>query len=120
MEISIKDMKKLRNSEMVRFENFLWKHYNPAEVLEEWADKATDGIMQLSITCNLDPTGIVLPLSPFVETVVRDAHKWFRTPLSERSGDEFNSEFYHGEALTDDELRWIAIHIQNALIPAGV
>lgn len=103
---------------MVSFENFLWAHHNPAEVLEEWAMKATEGIMTLSVSCSLDPTGIRLPLSPFVESFVRNAHEFFSTPLSERDENEMIQDFYPGVALTDDELRWVAVHIQNALIPA--
>lgn len=109
---------KLRNSEMVRFENFLWQHHNPAEVLEDWAEKATEGIVCLSVTCELDPSEVRLPLSPVVDAYVRNAHEWFRTPLSERDPNEIIRDFYPGVALTDTELRWVAVHIQNALIPA--
>ena len=108
----------LRISEMMRFENFLWSHHNPAEVLEEWADKATKSVYNLSADCCLDPYGIVLPLSDAVDDYVRFAHEWFRTPLTERSGGEFNNDFYPGAELTEEELRWVAVHMQNALIPA--
>lgn len=103
---------------MVRFENFLWKHHNPAEVLEEWALNATECIARLAVTCELDPSSVQLPLSPIVESYVRNAHEWFRTPLSERGENEFIRDFYPGDALSDAELRWVAVHIQNGIIPA--
>lgn len=109
---------KLRISEMVRFENFLWQHHNPAEVLEDWAEKATEGIVRLSIACEFDPSEVQLPLSPVVDGYVRHAHEWFRIPLSKRDPNEISRDFYPGSALTDIELRWVAIHIQNAIIPA--
>lgn len=103
---------------MLRFENFLWQHHNPAECLEDWAEKATVGIMRLAVECELDPSDVQLPLSPVVHSYVRLAHEWFRTPLSERRPDEISRDFYPGCALTDAELRWVAVHIQNALVPA--
>ena len=109
---------KLRIAEMVRFENFLWSHHNPAEVLEDWADKATSGIVRLSLDCDLDPSDVLLPLSPVVLDYVRHAHDWFRTPLSERDEDEMSRYFYPGVPLTDDELRWVARHVQDGIIPA--
>lgn len=111
-------MEKNRNLEMVCFENFLWEHHNPAEVLEDWAEKATIGIINLSIECSLDPTEIKLPLSSVVDDYVRQAHEWFRTPPPQSDGIKFCRAFYSGDALTDEELRWVAIHIQNAIIPA--
>lgn len=103
---------------MCRFENFLWKHFNPAEVLEEWADETTDAVFRLSVVADLDPSEILLPLSPTVLSYVRNAHEWFRTPLSERDPREVSKDFYEGDALSDGELRWVAIHIQSALIPS--
>lgn len=109
---------KLRIAEMMRFENFLWSHHNPAEVLEDWADDATSGIMRLAVLCDLDPCDISLPLSPVVLDYVRHAHEWFRTPLSERDENEVSRDFYPGAALSDDELRWVARHVQDGIIPA--
>lgn len=109
---------KLRNAEMVRFENFLWQHHNPAECLEDFAEKTTDAIIGLSVVADLAPTEIVLPLSPVVLSFVRHAHEFFRTPVEERGENEFLREFYSGAALSEDELRWVAVHVQSALIPA--
>lgn len=103
---------------MVRFENFLWKHFNHAEVLEEWADKATEGIFRLSVACELAPSEVQFPLSPVVDGYVKHSHEFFRTPISEREPGECTLDFYPGAALTDDELRWVAVHIQPALIPS--
>lgn len=103
---------------MCRFENFLWAHHNPAEVLEDFADRATQGIFALSVACELDPSDIILPLAPEVREYVRHAHEWFRTPLSERDPDEISRDVYSGEPLTEDELRWVAVHIQSSIIPA--
>ena len=103
---------------MCRFENWLWQHHNPAEVLEDFADRATEGIFALAVSLELDPTAIVLPLAPEVHAYVVQSHKWFRTPLSERHPLEISRDVYPGEALSDDELRWVARHIQDALIPA--
>ena len=111
-------MANLRISEMLRFENFLWANFNPAEVLEEWADKATSGIMRLAVDCDLDPSDVVLPLSPVVLGYVLHAHDWFRTPLSERDANDITRDFYPGAPLTDDELRWVARHVQDGIIPA--
>lgn len=108
----------LRNAEMCRFENFLWAHHNPAECLEEWADETTEAVFRLSVVADLDPSEILLPLSPTVLSYVRNAHEWFRTPLSERDPREVSKEFYPGAALSDGELRWVAIHIQSSLIPS--
>lgn len=60
----------------------------------------------------------MLPLSDAVDDYVRFAHEWFRTPLTERSNGEIEHNFYPGVELTEEELRWVAVHIQNALIPA--
>lgn len=112
-------MKNLRSSEMCRFENWLWQHFNPAEVFEDFADKATEGIFALSVACSLDPSDIVLPLSE--EQIFRPIcaiHEEVRRPLDQRTGDECCEAFYPGEALSEDELRWVARHIQDALIPA--
>lgn len=111
-------MKNLRSSEMCRFENWLWRHHNPAEVLEEWADATTEAVFALSVVADLDPTDIVLPLSPIVLSYVRHAHEFFRTPVEERGENEVVREFYSGDALSEDELRWVAIHIQSNIIPA--
>ena len=108
----------LRISEMLRFENWLWEHYNPAEVFEDWAEKTTEAVMALSIAANLDPTEVVLPLSDAIFKPLRELHDLFRTPLGEREPGECVFDFYPGEALTEDELRWVALHIQSALIPA--
>lgn len=102
---------------MLRFENFLWAKFNPAEVLEDWVDKATEGIMRLAVSCMLDPSEVQLPLSPVVDGYVRHAHEFFRIPVEERGEDEIVRDFYPGAELTDDELRWVARHIQDALIP---
>ena len=109
---------KPRVAEMMRFENFLWQHHNPAEVLEDWADKATEGIMRLAVSCMLDPSEVQLPLSPVVDGYVRYAHEFFRIPVEERGEDEIVRDFYPGAELTDDELRWVARHIQDGIIPA--
>lgn len=109
---------KPRVAEMMRFENFLWQHHNPAEVLEDWADKATEGIMRLAVSCMLDPSEVQLPLSPVVDGYVRHAHEFFRIPVEERGEDEIVRDFYPGAELTDDELRWVARHIQDGIIPA--
>nr|DAW70451.1 MAG TPA: hypothetical protein [Caudoviricetes sp.] len=109
---------KLRTLEMLRFENWLWQHYNPAEVFEDWADKTTEAVMALSIAADLDPTEIALPLSDAIIKPLRELHNLFRTPLEERDPSECIFGFYPGEALTEDELRWVAVHIQSALIPA--
>ena len=111
-------MKNLRNSEMLRFENWLWENYNPADVFEEWAEKTTEAIMSLSIVAELDPTEIVRPLSDAIFKPLRELHDLFRTPLEERLPGESIFGFCPGEALTEDELRWVALHIQSALIPA--
>ncbi len=111
-------MKNLRNSEMLRFENWLWKHYNPAEVFGDWADKTTGAVIRLAVAADLDPTEIVLPLSDAIFKPLRELHDLFRTPMDKRQpGDEVFG-FYPGEALSEDELRWVALHIQSALIPA--
>lgn len=104
---------------MLRFENWLWEHYNPAEVFEDWAEKTTEAVMALAIAADLDPSEIVLPLS--VEGIFKPIcgfHDLFRTPLEEREPSDSVFGFYPGVALTKEELRWVAIHIQNALIPA--
>lgn len=111
-------MKNLRNSEMLRFENWLWEHYNPAEVFEDWAEKTTEAVMALSIVAELDPTEITLPLSDAIFKPLRELHDLFRTPLEERKPGESIFGFYPGVALSEDELRWVAFHIQSALIPA--
>lgn len=103
---------------MLRFENFLWEHHNPAECLEDFAEQITEAVFRLSVVANLDPTEIVLPLSPTVLNYVRFAHEWFRTPLEERDSHEVSRDFYPGCALTDEELRWVAVHIQSEIIPA--
>lgn len=109
---------KLRNVEMLRFENFLWRHHNPAECLEGFAEQTTEAVFRLSVVADLDPTEIVLPLSPTVLSYVRQAHEFFRTPVEERGENEIMREFYPGDALSEDELRWVALHIQADLIPA--
>lgn len=111
-------MKNLRTTEMLRFENWLWEHYNPAEVFEDWAEKTTEAVFRLSVVADLDPTEIVLPLSDAVFKPLSELHALFRTPLEERDPGECIFDFYPGEALTDDELRWVALHIQSSLIPA--
>lgn len=103
---------------MLKFENFLWAHHNPAECLQDWAEQTTEAVFRLSVVANLDPTEVVLPLSPVVFSYVRHAHDWFRTPLSERDENEISRDFYPGAALSENELRWVAVHIQSALIPA--
>ena len=112
-------MKKQRTSEMLRFENWLWKNYNPAEVFEDWAEKTTEAIMSLSIVAELDPTEIVLPLSDAIFKPLSELHALFRTPVEEREPGERIFGFYPGEALTEEELRWVALHIQSSLIPAA-
>ena len=109
---------KLRNSEMLRFENFLWQHHNPAECLEDFAEQTTEAVFRLSVVADLDPTEIVLPLSPTVLSYVRHAHEFFRTPVEERGENEIEREFYPGDALSEDELRWVALHVQSSIIPA--
>lgn len=111
-------MEKLRTNEMLRFENWLWKNYNPAEVFEDWASKTTEAVMRLSIVAELDPTEVVLPLSDAIYLPLREMHHFFRTPVESRPENECFREFYPGVALTDDELRWVALHVQSALIPA--
>lgn len=75
-------MTNLRNSEMLRFENWLWENYNPAEVFEDWADKTTEAVMALAIAADIDPTEIVLPLSrmpssnPYVNSTTFSALRW--------------------------------------------
>lgn len=103
---------------MCRFENFLWAHHNPAEVLEEWAEDVTSAIARLAFSADLDPSDIVFTLSPTVLSYVRDAHEFFRTPLEMRDPGELVTEFYPGAALSEEELRWVAIHIQSAIIPS--
>ena len=111
-------MKNLRTNEMLRFENWLWEHYNPAEVFEDWAEKTTEAVFRLSVVADLDPTEIVLPLSDAIFKPLSELYILFRTPLEEREPGECIFDFYPGVALTDDELRWVALHIQSALIPA--
>lgn len=112
-------MKELRNLEMLRFENWLWKHYNPAEVFEDWAEKTTEAVMALAIAADLDPSDIVLPLSE--NSIFKPPcgiHDFVRTPVEDRPDTELCRDFYPGVALSEDELRWVAIHIQKSLIPA--
>lgn len=109
---------KLRTSEMLRFENWLWEHNNPAEVFEDWAERTTEAVMALSVVSDLDPTEIVLPLSDAIFTPLRELHNLFRTPLAEREPGDGVFDFYPGVALSEDELRWVALHIQSVLIPA--
>lgn len=110
---------KLRTSEMLRFENWLWEHYNPAEVFEDWADKTTEAIMALAIAADLDPSDIVLPLSEEgIFTPICGLHDFLRTPVEERDPSEVCRDFYPGVALSEGELRWVALHIQSALIPS--
>lgn len=113
-------MKKLnvREADVFRFENFLWKHHNPSEVLEEWAQDVTAAIAHLSVVSGIDPCDIDLPLSDAVLDYVRNAHEFFRIPLSDRDPNEILTDFYPGDALSDDELRWVARHIQGCIIPA--
>ena len=114
----MKNLKELRNLEMIRFENWLWKNYNPAEVFEDWANAATEAVFALSVAADVDPTEIVLPLSEKgILEPLRLIHDYVRTPVEERDHDICNA-FYPGAALTDDELRWVALHIQSSLIPA--
>lgn len=116
----MKNLKDLRNLEMLRFENWMWENYNPAEVFEDWAEAATEAVFALSVAADLDPTEIVLPLSEKgILEPLRAIHDFVRTPLEKRPDDEVCSAFYPGVALTDDELRWVAMHIQSALIPAS-
>lgn len=103
---------------MCRFENFLWQHFNPAEVLEEWADLATEAVMRFALAFDVNPDEVPLPPSSEVMNYVRYAHEFFRTPLSERDPGEVLLDVYPGEALTEDELRWVARHIQASIIPA--
>ncbi len=110
--------KNLRSSEMCRFENWLWKHYNPAEVFEDWADATTEAVFALSVAADLDPSDIVLPLSDSIFKPICALHDFVRTPVDERPEHEMNIDYYPGVALTEDELRWVALHIQSALIPA--
>lgn len=112
-------MKELRNLEMLRFENWMWQHYNPAEIFEDWAEKTTDAIVALSVAAQLDPSEVVLPLSE--EGIYKPLcalHDYLRTPIEDRPNGDFCEAFYPGVALTEDELRWVALHIQSALIPA--
>ncbi len=105
---------------MLRFENWLWEHYNPAEVFEDWAEKTTEAVMALAVAADLDPSAIVLPLSE--EGIYRPLcaiHDLLRIPVEERAYGVISDVFYPGVALTKDELRWVALHIQSALIPAG-
>lgn len=111
-------MKNLRNSEMLRFENWLWSNYNPADVFEDWAEKTTEAVIALSIAADLDPTEIVLPLSDAIFKPLSELHALFRTPMEECEPVDSIFGFYPGKALTEDELRWVALHIQSALIPA--
>ncbi len=112
-------MKNLRNLEMLRFENWLWQHYNPAEVFEDWASNTTEAIMALAVAAALDPSEIVIPLSEDgIFKPLCALHDFLRTPLSERHPNEVCREFYPGVALTEEELRWVALHIQANLIPA--
>lgn len=112
-------MNNLRNLEMLRFENWMWEHYNPAEVFEDWAEKTTEAVMALAIAADLDPSDIVLPLSEEgIFKPICGLHDFLRTPVEERDPGEICREFYPGVALTKDELRWVALHIQSALIPA--
>lgn len=103
---------------MLRFENWMWQHYNPAEVFEDYAEKTTEAVITLAIAADLDPSDIVLPLSeegPFKPLC--GIHDFVRTPLANRPADELCREFYPGEALTEEELWWVALHIQSSLIP---
>lgn len=103
---------------MLRFENWMWQHYNPAEVFEGWAEKTTEAVFRLAAAAKLDPSEIILPLSE--EGIFKPLcgiHDFVRTPLANRPADELCREFYPGEALTEEELRWVAVHIQSALIP---
>ncbi|MGN0206762.1 MAG: hypothetical protein ACI4BC_05920 [Muribaculaceae bacterium] len=110
---------KLRINEMIRFENWLWKHYNPAEVFADWADETTKALMALAEAAELAPSDIVLPLSEKgIYNPLCELHDLFLTPLDKRLPGECVFEFYPGEALTKDELRWVALHIQSAIIPA--
>lgn len=112
-------MTNLRNLEMLRFENWLWKHYNPAEVFEDWADRTTEAVFRLAIAAEVDPSEISLPLSNSIYNSICAFHDFFRTPVENRQDDVLHCDlFYPGPALTEDELRWVAIHIQSALIPA--
>ena len=112
-------MNNLRNLEMLRFENWMWEHYNPAEVFEDWAEKTTEAVMALAIAADLDPSDIVLPLSEEgIFKPICGLHDFLRTPVEERDPGEVCREFYPGVALTKDELRWVALPIRSALIPA--
>lgn len=104
---------------MLRFENWLWRHYNPAEVFEDWAADTTQAVMALAVAAHLDPSDIILPLSEEgIFEPLRRIHDFVRTPPSEREAGESSLGFYPGTALTETELRWVAVHIQSALIPA--
>lgn len=112
-------MEILRIHEMLRFENWLWKHYNPAEVFEDWAEKTTEAVMALAIAADLDPSDIVLPLlENSIFKPLCGIHDFVRTPVEDRPDTELCRDFYPGVALSEDELRWVAIHIQKSLIPA--
>lgn len=112
-------MEILRIHEMLCFENWLWKHYNPAEVFEDWAEKTTEAVMALAIAADLDPSDIVLPLSEnSIFKPLCGIHDFVRTPVEDRPDTELCRDFYPGVALSEDELRWVAIHIQKSLIPA--
>lgn len=111
-------MSKNRIPEMCAFENFLWTHFNPAEVLEEWAGETTEAVMRLAIVAECDPSEISLPISDRVLEYVVEAHAFFRTPLEERSPNEgYRTQFFSGPELSQEELRWVARHIQANLIP---
>lgn len=104
---------------MLRFENWMWEHYNPAEVFEDWAEKTTEAVFRLAVAADLAPSEVVLPLSE--EGIYKPLcalHDFLCTPVEDRKEGEVCTEFYPGVALTMDELRWVALHIQSALIPA--
>lgn len=103
---------------MLRFENWLWQNYNPAEVFEDWAEKTTEAVMALSVAADLDPSEIMLPLSDAIFKPLCELHALFRTPLEKREPGDSIFGFYPGAALSEQELRWVALHIQSALIPA--
>lgn len=111
-------MKNLRIREIVRFENFLWEHQNPAECLEDWAWETTEAIKKLSSVSGIPMTQIALPLSSMTYSWVKEMHDFLRTPVSERGENESILDFYSGAELTDDELLWVANHIQSDIIPA--
>lgn len=81
--------------------------------------KTTEAVFALSVAADLDPSEIVLPLSE--EGIFKPLcgiHDFVRTPVEDRPDTELCRDFYPGVALSEDELRWVAIHIQNSLIPA--